>query len=69
MDDTELSKLTAGQLNEMVGNGRAIIKSVMTGQWEIVIDGESKGTVLTDTFKDETTVTLGERVIGKFTNR
>lgn len=68
-DQIVIADITSEQLDEMVGDGRAKIESIMTGQWKITIDGKDVGTVLTDTFKDETTVTLGERVIGRFTDR
>ena len=42
-DPIVIANVTAEQLNEMVGAGRAKIEPIMTGQWKISIDGKDVG--------------------------
>lgn len=69
MNSDDLSKLIVGDLEKLVESGRARINPAMTGQWEIVIDGESEGTILTDAFIDEKIISIGGKEIGRFTDR
>lgn len=65
----DFSQVTAEELDRMVGDGHVVLKKIMTDQWVLMFGEEQIGTVLTDNFKDEQTVSIGERVVSRWTNR